>query len=289
MGKVDGVLKSYRKIDEELFEDLEEVLIMADIGAETSMNIIEDVQDKVKERKLTEVEDIKGLLKEEMQSILDSDGIDSKLNVDKSPSIVLVVGVNGAGKTTTIGKLSHRLKNEGKKVIIAAGDTFRAAAIEQLEEWANRSGVDIVSHSEGSDPAAVIYDGIQSAKAKKADVLICDTAGRLHNKKNLMNELSKIFRVVDREFSEAEKEVLLVVDATTGQNAIQQARTFKEACDITGIVLTKLDGTAKGGVVIGVQSAVRVPVKLVGVGEGIDDLQDFNSKAFVDAIFGEDE
>ena len=289
MGKVDGVLKSYRKIDEELFEDLEEVLIMADIGAETSMNIIEDVQDKVKERKLTEVEDIKGLLKEEMQSILDSDGIDSKLNVNKSPSIVLVVGVNGAGKTTTIGKLSHRLKNEGKKVIIAAGDTFRAAAIEQLEEWANRSGVDIVSHSEGSDPAAVIYDGIQSAKAKKADVLICDTAGRLHNKKNLMNELSKIFRVVDREFSEAEKEVLLVVDATTGQNAIQQARTFKEACDITGIVLTKLDGTAKGGVVIGVQSAVRVPVKLVGVGEGIDDLQDFNSKAFVDAIFGEDE
>lgn len=289
MGKVDGVLKSYRKIDEELFEDLEEVLIMADIGAETSMNIIEDVQDKVKERKLTEVEDIKGLLKEEMQSILDSDGIDSKLNVDKSPSIVLVVGVNGAGKTTTIGKLSHRLKNEGKKVIIAAGDTFRAAAIEQLEEWANRSGVDIVSHSEGSDPAAVIYDGIQSAKAKKADVLICDTAGRLHNKKNLMNELSKIFRVVDREFPEAEKEVLLVVDATTGQNAIQQARTFKEACDITGIVLTKLDGTAKGGVVIGVQSAVRVPVKLVGVGEGIDDLQDFNSKAFVDAIFGEDE
>lgn len=288
MGKVDSVLKSYRKIDEELFEDLEEVLIMADIGAETSINIIEDVKDKVKERKLTEVEDIKGLLKEEMKLILNSNGEDTKINTDKSPTIILVVGVNGAGKTTTIGKLSNRLKNEGKKVIIAAGDTFRAAAIEQLEEWAKRSGVDIVSHSEGSDPAAVIYDGIQSAKAKKADVLICDTAGRLHNKKNLMNELNKIFRIVERDYPNAEKEVLLVVDATTGQNAIQQAKTFKEACNITGIVLTKLDGTAKGGVVIGVQSAVKVPVKLVGVGEGIDDLQDFNAENFVDAIFGEE-
>lgn len=287
MGKVDNVLKSYRKIDEELFEDLEEVLIMADVGVESSLNIIENVKDKVKEKKVTEVEDIKGLLKEEMQLVLDSESGSTKLNIQKSPSIILVVGVNGAGKTTTIGKLSHKLKRDGKHVIIAAGDTFRAAAIEQLEEWANRSGVEIVSHQEGSDPAAVIYDGIQSAKAKKADVLICDTAGRLHNKKNLMNELNKIFRVVEKEFPEAEKEVLLVVDATTGQNAIQQAKTFKEACDITGIVLTKLDGTAKGGVVIGVQSEVKVPVKLVGVGEGIDDLQEFDSKTFVDAIFGD--
>ncbi len=288
MGKVDNVLKSYRKIDEELFEDLEEVLIMADVGVEPSLNIIENVKDKVREKKITEVEDIKGLLKEEMQSVLDSEPGTSKLNIEKSPSIILVVGVNGAGKTTTIGKLSYKLKQDGKHVIIAAGDTFRAAAIEQLEEWANRSGVEIVSHQEGSDPAAVIYDGIQSAKAKKADVLICDTAGRLHNKKNLMNELNKIFRVVEKEYPEAEKEVLLVVDATTGQNAIQQAKTFKEACDITGIVLTKLDGTAKGGVVIGVQSEVKVPVKLVGVGEGIDDLQEFDSRTFVDAIFGDE-
>ena len=287
MGKIDDVLKSYVKIDEELFEDLEEVLIMADIGVESSLKIIENVKDKVRENKITEVEEVKGLLKEEMQEVLDSDSGNTKLKIDSSPSIILVVGVNGAGKTTTIGKLAYKLKNEGKKVIIAAGDTFRAAAIEQLEEWANRSDVDLISHKEGSDPAAVIYDGIQSAKAKKADVLICDTAGRLHNKKNLMNELNKIFRVVEREFSDASKEVLLVVDATTGQNAIQQAKTFKEAADITGIVLTKLDGTAKGGVVIGVQSEVKVPVKLIGVGEKIEDLQEFNSKAFVDAIFGD--
>lgn len=287
MNKVDDVLKSYRKIDEELFEDLEEVLITADIGVETSLKIIEEVKDKVRLRKITEVDEIKGLLKEEMKEILASSKYSSKLDLEPSPSIILVVGVNGAGKTTTIGKLSAKLKRDGKKVLIAAGDTFRAAAIEQLEEWANRSGVDIVSHQEGADPAAVIYDGIQSAKARKMDVLICDTAGRLHNKKNLMNELSKIFKVVDREYPEAKKEVLLVVDATTGQNAIQQAKVFKEACDITGIVLTKLDGTAKGGVVIGVQSEIGVPVKLVGVGEKIDDLQEFDAESFVDAIFGE--
>lgn len=284
--KIDGVLKSYRKIDEELFEDLEEVLITADIGVDTSLRIIENVKDKVKSRKITEVDDIKGLLKEEMKEILAGDGSEkSKLNLDKSPSIVLVVGVNGAGKTTTIGKLSSRLKNDGKKVLIAAGDTFRAAAIEQLQEWSNRSGVDIISHSEGADPAAVIFDGIQSAKARKMDVLICDTAGRLHNKKNLMNELSKIFKIVDREYPEANKEVLLVVDATTGQNAVQQAKVFKEACDITGIVLTKLDGTAKGGIVLAVQSEIKVPVKLVGVGEKLEDLQDFNPDEFVEAIF----
>lgn len=282
--KIDGVLKSYRKIDEELFEDLEEVLIMADIGVDTSLKIIENVKDKVKERKITEVDDIKGLIKEEMKSILKG-GENSKLDFSKSPSIVLVVGVNGAGKTTTIGKLSSRLKKEGKKVLIAAGDTFRAAAIEQLQEWSNRSGVDIIAHNEGADPAAVIFDGIQSAKAKGTDVLICDTAGRLHNKVNLMNELNKIFRIVEREFPEAKKEVLLVVDATTGQNAVQQAKVFKEACDITGIVLTKLDGTAKGGVVLAVQSEINVPVKLVGVGEKLEDLQDFDPDEFVDAIF----
>ena len=284
--KIDMVLSSYRKIDEELFEDLEEVLIMADIGMETTMKIIGVVKQTVREKNITEVSDIKGLIKEEMKEVL-SKGGDTALNVNKSPSIVMVVGVNGAGKTTTIGKLSARLKNEGKNVLIVAGDTFRAAAIEQLEAWSKRSKVDIIAHQEGSDAAAVIFDGIQAAKARKVDVLICDTAGRLHNKKNLMNELSKIFRIVEREYPEAQKEVLLVVDATTGQNAILQAKTFKEACDITGIVLTKLDGTAKGGVVIGLQSELKIPVKLVGVGEQMDDLQDFNPDDFVNAIFEE--
>lgn len=284
--KVDMVLSSYRKIDEELFDDLEEILIMADIGVETTLTIIEEVKQQVKLKKITEVSDIKGLLKDEMKSVLLKAG-DNSLNLEPSPAIVLVVGVNGAGKTTTIGKLSHRLKNEGKEVLIVAGDTFRAAAIEQLEEWSLRSGVDIIAHQEGSDAAAVIFDGIQAAKARKTDVLICDTAGRLHNKKNLMNELNKIFKIVDREYPEARKEVLLVVDATTGQNAVLQAKTFKEVCDITGVVLTKLDGTAKGGVVIGLQSEIQVPVKLVGVGEQMDDLQDFDADDFVNAIFEE--
>lgn len=282
--KVDQVLSTFTKIDEELFEELEEILIMADIGIETTMKIIEAVKQQVKLKKITEVGDIKGLLKAEMKKVLLEAG-DTSLNIEPSPAIVLVVGVNGAGKTTTIGKLSARLKREGKEVLIVAGDTFRAAAIEQLEEWSNRSGVDIISHQEGSDPAAVIFDGIQAAKARKTDVLICDTAGRLHNKKNLMDELSKIFRIVDREYPQATKEVLLVVDATTGQNAVLQAKTFKEACDITGVVLTKLDGTAKGGVVIGLQSEIQVPVKLVGVGEQMDDLQDFDADDFVNAIF----
>ena len=282
--KIDLVLSSYRKIDEELFEDLEEVLIMADIGMETTVKIMDAVKEKVKLKKITEVSDIKNIIKDEMKEVL-SKGGDTALNIEPSPSIILVVGVNGAGKTTTIGKLSYKLKNEGKNVLIVAGDTFRAAAIEQLEEWSNRSKVDIISHQEGSDAAAVIFDGIQAAKARNTDVLICDTAGRLHNKKNLMNELNKIFRIVEREYPEARKEVLLVVDATTGQNAILQAKTFKEACDITGIVLTKLDGTAKGGVVIGLQSEMQIPVKLVGVGEKIDDLQVFDPDSFVDAIF----
>lgn len=284
--KVDIILKSYKKIDEELFEDLEEVLITADVGVNTTMDIIQELREKVKERKVSEVSEIRGLIKEVLREVL-TKGETNKLNIDPSPAIIMVVGVNGVGKTTTIGKLSSRLKSEGKKVLIAAGDTFRAAAIEQLQEWGNRAGVDIISHQEGADPAAVIYDGIQAAKARKIDVLICDTAGRLHNKKNLMNELSKIFRVVEREYPDARKEILLVVDATTGQNAVSQAKVFKEACDITGIVLTKLDGTAKGGVVLAVQSELDVPVKLVGVGEKISDLQDFDPISFVEAIFEE--
>lgn len=282
--KVDLLLKSYKKVEEGLFEDLEEVLITADVGVNTSLAIIEELRQKVKERKVNDVSEVRNLLKEVLIEVLTKNEAKG-LDIEPSPAIILVVGVNGVGKTTTIGKLSSRLKNEGKKVLIAAGDTFRAAAIEQLQEWGNRAGVDIISHQEGSDPAAVIYDGIQAAKARKIDVLICDTAGRLHNKKNLMNELSKIFRVVEREYPEAKKEVLLVVDATTGQNAVSQAKVFKEACDITGIVLTKLDGTAKGGVVLAVQSELDVPVKLVGVGEKINDLQDFDPINFVEAIF----
>lgn len=284
--KVDIILKSYKKVEEELFEDLEEVLITADVGVNTSLAIIEELRNRVKERKVNEVSEVRELLKEVLRDVL-MKGETNKLDIEPSPAIILVVGVNGVGKTTTIGKLSSRLKSEGKKVLIAAGDTFRAAAIEQLQEWGNRAGVDIISHQEGSDPAAVIFDGIQAAKARKTDVLICDTAGRLHNKKNLMSELSKIFRVVEREYPEAKKEVLLVVDATTGQNAVSQAKVFKEACDITGIVLTKLDGTAKGGVVLAVQSELNVPVKLVGVGEKIADLQDFDPVNFVEAIFEE--
>lgn len=283
--KIDAILKSYGKVDEELFDDLEEILVTADIGINTTMEIIDRLRDRVKVEKVTEPDRVKGLLKEEIKEIMKEAGKGNSLSIEPLPVVILVVGVNGAGKTTTIGKLSYNLKNEGKKVIIAAGDTFRAAAIEQLEEWSNRSGADFISHREGSDPAAVIFDGIQAAKARKADVLICDTAGRLHNKKNLMNELNKIFRVVDREYPEAQKEVLLVLDATTGQNAISQAKVFKEVCDITGVVLTKLDGTAKGGVVIALQSELGLPVKLVGIGEKIDDLQEFNVDDFVEAIF----
>ncbi|WP_416198068.1 MAG: Signal recognition particle receptor FtsY [Sporanaerobacter sp.] len=282
--KIDNILKSYGKIDEELFDELEEILITSDVGVETTMEIIDNLKSKVKENKIKDPTDVKKYLKEEIKCTLNKLDVDRNLNIEPSPAIILVVGVNGVGKTTTIGKMACNLRKDGKKVLIAAGDTFRAAAIEQLEEWANRANVDIVAHSEGSDPAAVIYDGIQAAKARKCDVLICDTAGRLHNKKNLMNELNKIFRVVEKEYPEATKEVLLVVDATTGQNAILQAKVFKEVCDITGIVLTKLDGTAKGGVVIALQSELNVPVKLVGVGEGIDDLQNFETESFVEAI-----
>ena len=282
--KIDDVLKSYTKVDEELLEELEEILITADVGVNTTMDIIDNLRDKIKENKITEPIEVKEALKNIIEEILTNEN--STLNVEKSPTIILMVGVNGVGKTTTIGKLANRYKQEGKKVLLAAGDTFRAAAIEQLEVWASRSNVDIIKHQEGADPGAVVFDAIKAAKARKVDLLICDTAGRLHNKANLMNELGKVFKIVDREFPEANKEVLLVIDATTGQNAVVQAKTFKEVADITGIVLTKLDGTAKGGVVLAVKSEVDVPVKLIGVGEKVEDLQDFDAKAFSNALFG---
>ena len=282
--RIDEVLKAYTKVDEELLEDLEEVLITADVGVNTTMDIIEKLEDVIRTKKITDPQDVREELKLIIEDILSKD--DTKLDVSHSPTIILMVGVNGVGKTTTIGKLAHRYKSEGKKVLLAAGDTFRAAAIDQLEVWANRCNVDIIKHQEGADPGAVIFDAIKASKARGVDVLICDTAGRLHNKSNLMNELGKVFKIVDREYPEAKKEVLLVVDATTGQNAVSQAKSFKEVCDITGLVLTKLDGTAKGGVVLAVKSEVDVPVKLIGVGEQMEDLQDFDSKSFVDALFG---
>ena len=282
--KVDQVLKSYTKVDEDLLEEIEEILITADVGVETTMYIIDKLTDAIKTKKITDPQDVKGELKLIIEEILTNDN--STLDVSHSPSIIIMVGVNGVGKTTTIGRLASRYKKEGKKVLIAAGDTFRAAAIDQLEVWANRSGVDIIKHQEGADPGAVIFDSIKAAKARNIDLLICDTAGRLHNKANLMNELSKVFKIIDREYPEAKKEVLLVVDATTGQNAVSQAKSFKQVCDITGLVLTKLDGTAKGGVILAVKSEVDVPVKLIGVGEKMEDLQDFDAKAFSEALFG---
>lgn len=285
--KVDQVLKAYKKVDEELFEEIEEILITADVGVTTTMAIIDKLKSQAKERKIVEAEDLRSLLKEILWETLDLNK-SHVLHMDPLPAIILVVGVNGVGKTTSIGKLAHKLKSEGKKVLLAAGDTFRAAAIDQLEIWGNRVGVDVIKHQEGSDPAAVIYDAIQAAKARKIDVLICDTAGRLHNKTNLMNELGKVRKIVEREYGEASKEILLVLDATTGQNAIQQAKIFNEAVDVSGIVLTKLDGTAKGGVILGISSELNIPVKLIGVGEGMNDLQEFKPKEFVNALFGEE-
>ena len=282
---VDNVLKSFTKIDDDLYEELEEALIMADIGVTTTMEIMDELQDQVKENKTKDPAELKDMIASIITRKI-SKG-DHTLIVEKgTPTVMLVIGVNGVGKTTTIGKLANQIKNENKKVLIAAADTFRAAAIEQLEVWGTRSGVDVIKHYEGADPAAVIYDALQAAKARKTDVLICDTAGRLHNKANLMKELEKIFKVINREYPEANKEVLLVLDATTGQNAISQVKQFKEVADITGIVLTKLDGTAKGGIVIGIHSTMGIPVKFVGVGEGIDDLQAFNPEEFSKALFG---
>ncbi|NLM04394.1 MAG: signal recognition particle-docking protein FtsY [Clostridiales bacterium] len=284
--KVDTLINSYKSIDEDFFEELEEILIMADIGVNTTMEIVDELKESVKSKGIKDPQEIKILLQEKLTDML-NELESTKLNTGSTPAIILVVGVNGVGKTTSIGKIANKLKNEGKKVLLAAGDTFRAAAIDQLDIWGERVGVDVIKHQEGSDPGAVIFDAIQAAKARNIDVLICDTAGRLHNKKNLMNELGKIFNIVDREYPEANKEVLLVLDATTGQNAIQQAKTFKEVTNITGLVLTKLDGTAKGGIVIAISRELKIPVKLIGVGEQMEDLQVFVPNTFVKALFDE--
>lgn len=283
-GRIDSLLKSYTKIDEDLLEELEEILITADVGVTTTMEIIDRLRDMIKERGVKDPLEVRDLLKEIVASILKEGN--SGLDLDPGPAVIVMVGVNGVGKTTTIGKLAQRYKKDGKKVMLAAADTFRAAASEQLDIWAKRVDVDIIKHHEGADPGAVVFDAIKASQARKIDLLICDTAGRLHNKANLMNELGKIFKIIDREYPEAKKEVLLVVDATTGQNAVSQAKTFKEVANITGIVLTKLDGTAKGGVVLAVKSEVDVPVKLIGVGERAEDLQSFDADSFTDAIFG---
>ena len=280
--KMNNIFSTFRKADEELLEELEEALIMSDVGVETSTKIIENLRNKIKKENLKEAEEVKEALREEIQEIFDA--TDKELNLKTHPSVILVVGVNGVGKTTSIGKIANRLKKDGKKVVVAAADTFRAAAVEQLEIWANRAGCDIVKRQEGVDPASVVYEAIQITKQKDADVLICDTAGRLHNKKYLMDELVKIKRVIDKELPEASEEVSMVVDATTGQNAISQVQAFKETVDITGLILTKLDGTAKGGAVIGIVNENKVPVKFIGVGEQIDDMEIFNSKDFVKAL-----
>lgn len=280
--QVETLINSFTKIDEEFFEELEETLIMSDVGVSTSVKICEKLRAKVKETGETDPNNIKGMIKEIICEMLAGG---EELNISTQPSMILVIGVNGVGKTTTIGKLAYDLKSKGKKVILGAADTFRAAAIEQLEVWSDRAGVDIIKHKEGADPAAVVFDIISAGKSRKADVIICDTAGRLHNKKHLMDELAKIGRVIDRELEDADKEVLLVLDATTGQNAVNQAKQFKEAAGITGIVLTKLDGTARGGIVIAIKEELGLPVKYIGVGEQIDDLQPFDPKAFADALF----
>lgn len=280
--KMNNIFSNFRKVDEELLEELEETLIMSDVGVETSTKIVSKLRERVKKENIQDEEGVRQALRDEIKSIFDS--VDNSLKIETKPSVILVVGVNGVGKTTSIGKMANRLKQDGKKVVIAAADTFRAAAVEQLEIWANRADCDIVKKQEGVDPASVIYDAIKVAKEKQADVLICDTAGRLHNKKYLMDELLKIKRVIDKELPEASKEVLMVLDATTGQNAIEQVKAFKETVDITGIVLTKLDGTAKGGVVIGIVAENQMPVKFIGVGEQIDDMEIFNSTDFVNAL-----
>ena len=283
--QVNNVFSVFVKVDDELFENLEEALIMADIGVETSTYIIEKLRDNVKHKHITDG----NLVKEELKSIISEilSALDTTVNTSTTPSVILVIGVNGVGKTTSIGKIASHYKSMGKKVLLAAADTFRAAAIDQLDIWAERCGCDIIKQKENSDPAAVVFDACTAAKARGADILICDTAGRLHNKKNLMAELAKINRVIERELPDSARETLLVLDATTGQNAVSQAKLFSEAADITGIILTKLDGTAKGGIVISIAKEQNVPVKFVGVGEGIDDLQEFNSDDFAKAIFEE--
>lgn len=282
VSQIDSMLKSFTKIDEELFEELTELLVMGDVGIQTAEQITDELRVRVKKEGIKDPKEITLLLQEVVADMLRGD---EELKISTKPSIILVIGVNGVGKTTTIGKLANNLKKQGKSVLLAAADTFRAAAIEQLEIWADRSGCDIVKQNEGSDPAAVIYDAISAAKARNTDVIICDTAGRLHNKKHLMEELAKIGRVIDRELPDADKEYLLVLDATTGQNAVNQAEQFSKATGITGIVLTKLDGTAKGGVVLAIKNGLGIPVKYIGVGEQIDDLQEFVPEDFAKALF----
>ena len=277
------MLKVFKKIDDDLYDELEEALIMADVGVETAMFIIDELKKKVKERHLTEADEVKNAIKEIVVDILSEN--DSEVHLSGSPAVIMVIGVNGVGKTTSIGKMASLFKSEGKKVILGAGDTFRAAAVDQLQVWADRVGVDIIRHQEGADPGAVMYDSISAAKARGADVLIFDTAGRLHNKKNLMDELKKIYKIIDRELPDSSKEVLLVLDATTGQNALSQAKLFGEAADITGIILTKLDGTAKGGIVIAIGHEQKIGVKFIGVGEKDNDLQKFCAEDFAEALF----
>ena len=280
--KINDVFSNFRKVDEDFLEELEEVLIMSDMGMDTSVKIVDGLRKRIKKENLKEEEEVREALREEIASIFNE--VDNSLKLDTTPSVILVVGVNGVGKTTSIGKIANILKNQGKKVVIAAADTFRAAAVEQLEVWANRAGAEIVKREEGHDPASVVYDAIKRTKETNADVLIIDTAGRLHNKKYLMDELHKIKKVINKEMGELSQEVLLVIDATTGQNAINQVKAFKEETDVTGIILTKLDGTAKGGVVVGIVDENKIPVKFIGVGEQIDDMEIFNSEDFAKAI-----
>ncbi len=280
---IDSIFKGFSEIDEDFYEELEEVLIMADIGVATTEKIIENLRQKVKEQKIKEIEVCRQLLIDSIKEQMRVD--ENAYDFEKEVSVVMLIGVNGVGKTTSVGKLAGQFKSKGKKVVLAAADTFRAAAIEQLTEWASRAGVEIISGQEGGDPASVVFDAVNAAKARNADVLICDTAGRLHNKKNLMEELRKINRIIDREFPDARRETLVVLDGTTGQNALAQAKQFNEVADITGIILTKLDGTAKGGIAIAIQSEMKIPVKYIGIGEKIDDLQKFNADTFVDALF----
>ena len=280
--KMNYIFSNFRKVDENLLEELEEALIMSDVGANTSATIINNLRERVKKENIKDEQGVREALRKEIQEIFDA--TDNTLKLETKPAVILVVGVNGVGKTTSIGKIANKLKKDGKKVVVAAADTFRAAAVEQLEIWANRVGCDIVKREEGVDPASVVYDAIKITKEKNADVLICDTAGRLHNKKYLMDELIKIKKVIDKELPDSSEEVLMVLDATTGQNAISQVQAFKETVDITGIVLTKLDGTAKGGAVIGIVNENKVPVKFIGVGEQVDDMEIFNSEDFVKAL-----
>lgn len=280
---MDSIFNGFSAIDEDFYEELEETLIMGDLGIQTTMSIMEDLRSRVKEQHIKEPSECRQLLIDSIKAQMDLG--ENAYEFENRTSVVLVIGVNGVGKTTSVGKLAGQLKDDGKKVILAAADTFRAAAIEQLTEWANRAGVEIIAQQEGSDPAAVIYDAVAAAKSRHADVLICDTAGRLHNKKNLMEELKKINRIIDKEYPDAYRETLVVLDGTTGQNALAQAKQFMEVADITGIILTKLDGTAKGGIAVAIQSELGLPVKYVGVGEKIDDLQKFNSGDFVNALF----